>query len=166
MNSELEENPLRDRLLLEKSWSDALAALQGHQSEGIRWRSVDKHDSKPLAELLEGREPIPQYVRETLSRLLVPPKGYQGGKLKYAKPRDRAIRLETRHKKEIAALRYIQDAMHVKEPRTIFDAAVEDAAKKYGMSKAWARNLKAKTLTPEELISLLSKVLDPGTLLP
>jgi len=86
MNSELEENPLRDRLLLPKNWSDALAALQGHQAEGIRWRYVGKHDPKPLAALLGGSEPIPQYVRETLSRLLAPPKGYQGGKLIYKNP--------------------------------------------------------------------------------
>jgi hypothetical protein len=161
MNSVSEENPLGDRLSLPKNWSDALAALQGHQSEGIRWRYVGKHDPKPLAALLGGSEPIPQYVRETLSRLLAPPKGYQGGKLKYAKPQKRSINLEKRHRTEIDALRYIHELMQVREPRTIFDAAG-----KFGMSKAWARNLKAKALTQEELLSKLSEALDAGTLLP
>ena len=166
MNSASEENPLVDRLFLPKNWSDALAALQGHQAEGIRWRYVGKQDPKPLAALLGGSEPIPQYVRETLSLLLVPPKGYQGGKLKYVKPQKRSINLEKRYRTEMEALRYIHELMHMREPRTIFDAAVEDAADKYGMSKAWARNLKAKALTPEELILKLSDVLDAGTLLP
>ena len=164
MNSELEENPLRDRLLLEKSWSDALAALQGHQSEGIRWRYVDKHDPKPLAELLEGSEPIPQYVRETLSRLLAPSKGYQGGKLIYKKPGTRSINLEKRHRTEMEAKRYIYELMYVKEPRLMFEAAVYCAHEKYGLSIGWAKNLKA--LTQEELFSKLSERHDPGTLLP
>ena len=164
MNSELEENPLRDRLLLEKSWSDALAALQGHQSEGIRWRYVGKHDPKPLAALLGGSEPIPQYVRETLSRLLAPPKGYQGGKLIYKKPGTRSIKMEKRHRTEMEAKRYIYELMHVKEPRLMFDAAVYAASEKYGLSIGWARNLKA--LTQEELFSKLFEALDSGTLLP
>jgi hypothetical protein len=164
MNSELEENPLRDRLLLPKNWSDALAALQGHQAEGIRWRYVGKHDPKPLGALLGGSEPIPQYVRETLSRLLAPPKGYQGGKLIYKKPGTRSIKLEERHRTEMEAKRYIYELMYVKEPRLMFEAAVYYASEKYGWSIGWAKNLKA--LTQEELFSKLSEGHDPGTLLP
>ena len=164
MNSELKKNPLRDRLLLPKNWSDALAALQGHQAEGIRWRYVGKHDPKPLAALLGGSEPIPQYVRETLSRLLAPPKGYQGGKLIYKKPGTRSINLEKRHRTEMEAKRYIYELMHVKEPRLRFEAAVHSATEKYRLSIGWAKNLKA--LTQEELFSKLFEALDSGTLLP
>ena len=156
--------PLRDRLMLPENWSDALAALQGHKQEGIRWRYTGKHDAKPLAELLKGTEPIPEYVRDVLGRLLAPPRGYQGGKLKYIKPSKRAVDLERRHRREIDAKRYIYELMHVNEPHTKFDTAIELAAKKFRMSQSWAKNLKALSL--EKLLLKLSTSLDEGTLLP
>jgi len=156
--------PLRDRLLLTDEWSHALASLQGHKRAGIAWEYVGKHDMKPIAELLKGAEPIPQYVRDTLSRLLNPPKGYQGGKFKYLKPSKRAIQRRNRLNKEMHAYEYIRDLVEVKKPKTKFDTAVEMAAKKYGMSLSWARNL--KKITADNWFSSLFDTLDPGTLLP
>ena len=164
MNELTESNPLRDRLRLQPNWSEALEALQGHKQSGIRWEYNGKHDAKPLAELLRGSEPIPQAVREILSRLLVPRKGHIGGKLIYKKPGPRAIELQKRLRKEIDAKQYIYELMHEGEPTMKFDAAVEEAAEKFRMSKSWARNL--KTLTPKMVFSKLSAVFDEATLQP
>ena len=158
------KNPLRERLLLPANWSDALAALQGHKQSGITWEYTGNHDVKPLAELLGGSEPIPQSVRDTLSRLLVPCKGHMGGKLIYKKPGPRGIELKKRLLKEINAKKYIYELMHEREAKMKFDAAVEEAAEKFRMSKSWARNL--KTLTPEKVFSKLSAVFDEATLQP
>lgn len=161
---DLELKKLRDRFFLPTHWSSALAALQGHKPSGISWEYVGNHDAKPISELLKGTEPIPQYVRDTLSRLLVPPKGYLGGKLKYIKPSNRAIQLRKRLQKEMKAYHFIRELTEKKTPKTKFDTAVEMAAEKYRMSRSWARNL--NSLTKYQWLSLLQKSLDPGTLVP
>lgn len=71
---------LRERLLLPSEWSEALAALQGHEPEGISWKYTGVHDPKPIAKLLQGNEDIPNYIRKTLGRLLAPPSEYVGGR--------------------------------------------------------------------------------------
>ena len=161
MPNHYEANPLRDRLLLPEAWSDALAALQGHERCGISWEYVGKHNPQWLADLLAGDDPIPQYVRETLSRLLLPPKGYIGGRLSYSAPKKRAIHFRASLSKSEQAKLYIADRMNAGEK---FDTAVKEAAAKFGMSVGWARNLKPADST--KALSKLKQKLDHGTLQP
>ena len=147
--------------MLSPKWSEALAALQGHEPEGISWKYTGVHDPKPIANLLQSNEEIPQYVRTTLGRLLAPPSSYIGGRLQYRKPTKRAKLTRSSSSKERKAKIYIAEQMNTGQK---FQSAVDMAAEKFHMSESWARNLD-KDIVENELRRLMSK-LDPGTLQP
>lgn len=152
---------LRERLLLPPEWSEALAALQGHEAEGISWKYTGIHDPKPIAKLLQGNGDIPDYVRKTLGRLLAPPSEYVGGRLIYKEPNKRAMDTRTKLSRDHRAIILIAQLRGGGEK---FESAVEIAAKKFKMSAGWAKSLSQDDY--ETKLEELLKMLDPGTLQP
>ena len=145
MKNKTTHNTHLERALLPKEWDDALCALQGHERAGLGWIVTGKFDPRPLSQLLMSGQPVPKKVSEILGRLLNPPKGYIGGRLKYRKPGKKALNL---YKKEINYENAYFALMKKRNEGELAKSVIDGIAKDFGISRSTLEKLKKPSMAP------------------